>query len=38
MVPSSEPERALILVSFFLKGMLPPYEKEAVISNIRDLS
>jgi carboxypeptidase C (cathepsin A) len=24
MVPSFEPERALILVSSFLKGMLPP--------------
>ncbi|XP_003576614.1 serine carboxypeptidase II-3 [Brachypodium distachyon] len=26
-VPYFEPERALILVSSFLKGMLPPYEK-----------
>jgi serine carboxypeptidase-like clade 2 len=26
-VPYFEPEKALILVSSFLKGMLPPYEK-----------
>lgn len=38
MVPSSQPERALILVSSFLKGTLPPYENEGVISNTRELS
>ena len=38
MVPSTQPESALILVSSFLNGTLPPYEKEAVIPSTRDLS
>ncbi|CAM0951733.1 unnamed protein product [Alopecurus aequalis] len=36
MVPSSQPERALILVSSFLNGTLLPYDQEAVLSNTRE--
>jgi serine carboxypeptidase-like clade II len=28
MVPSFQPERALILLNYFLKGVIPPYTQE----------